>query len=412
MSKDSIDEMSKSGSGDFNSEVFKSALFIDVPIEARIKETAESLDVMKLSSRENLQTPVATPKQSDKNFLSSDLMKRLEENSPIKSHRSNDDVRKFSDLCLVNCESEGDLGVLTKQVHKISDKFEPGNKRILGKDKFNRNQSTGSHIGPKTEHSTRNFKLKTNVYPSNLGEDDYFDQSEISRKNSNLIQAKEEPKSLFNNSFRNFQQASNFFSPTYTAKQTKQVRGDSSPIYSYYDGTAECLSQTFFDEFKKSNNDQFMSKNNFIKKSESQIENSPTKFEKGVSGNFFEEMSRPKQEPQGKRSELSSHSGEAYQDFMEPSIFFGKDDSQNSSQNFAGTNSNNPNVNTSIGSNSNTKDSLNSKKRNQIVNNNKNQAATLSSEGDEYAVEMFGRKGWICEMCNNFNYESKIYFTI
>jgi len=27
---------------------------------------------------------------------------------------------------------------------------------------------------------------------------------------------------------------------------------------------------------------------------------------------------------------------------------------------------------------------------------------------EEYIVEMFGRKGWICEMCNNFNYETRV----
>ena len=26
---------------------------------------------------------------------------------------------------------------------------------------------------------------------------------------------------------------------------------------------------------------------------------------------------------------------------------------------------------------------------------------------DEYTIEMFGRRGWICEGCNNFNYESR-----
>ena len=26
---------------------------------------------------------------------------------------------------------------------------------------------------------------------------------------------------------------------------------------------------------------------------------------------------------------------------------------------------------------------------------------------DEYTFEMFGRRGWICEDCNNFNYESR-----
>jgi hypothetical protein len=28
---------------------------------------------------------------------------------------------------------------------------------------------------------------------------------------------------------------------------------------------------------------------------------------------------------------------------------------------------------------------------------------------DSYIVEMFGKRGWICDSCNNFNYESIIY---
>ena len=26
----------------------------------------------------------------------------------------------------------------------------------------------------------------------------------------------------------------------------------------------------------------------------------------------------------------------------------------------------------------------------------------------EYLVEMFGRRGWICKLCNNFNYETRV----
>ena len=28
-------------------------------------------------------------------------------------------------------------------------------------------------------------------------------------------------------------------------------------------------------------------------------------------------------------------------------------------------------------------------------------------EKDEFTIEMFGRRGWICEQCNNFNYDSR-----
>ena len=26
---------------------------------------------------------------------------------------------------------------------------------------------------------------------------------------------------------------------------------------------------------------------------------------------------------------------------------------------------------------------------------------------DEYTIEMFGRRGWICDLCNNFNYDTR-----
>ena len=33
---------------------------------------------------------------------------------------------------------------------------------------------------------------------------------------------------------------------------------------------------------------------------------------------------------------------------------------------------------------------------------------TENNEAGEYLVEMFGRRGWICKLCNNFNYETRI----
>ena len=29
-------------------------------------------------------------------------------------------------------------------------------------------------------------------------------------------------------------------------------------------------------------------------------------------------------------------------------------------------------------------------------------------EAADYLVEMFGRRGWICKLCNNFNYETRV----
>jgi hypothetical protein len=32
---------------------------------------------------------------------------------------------------------------------------------------------------------------------------------------------------------------------------------------------------------------------------------------------------------------------------------------------------------------------------------------SIIDDDESYIVEMFGKRGWVCESCNNFNYESK-----
>jgi len=43
---------------------------------------------------------------------------------------------------------------------------------------------------------------------------------------------------------------------------------------------------------------------------------------------------------------------------------------------------------------------------NQLENKNENNCSKI--EKDNYLVEMFGKKGWICILCNNFNYETRL----
>ena len=55
-------------------------------------------------------------------------------------------------------------------------------------------------------------------------------------------------------------------------------------------------------------------------------------------------------------------------------------------------------------------DNKNSKKNTNKSNNpkvKKNKKKKKKKIDDEYTVEMFGRRGWICQGCNNFNYESR-----
>ena len=44
------------------------------------------------------------------------------------------------------------------------------------------------------------------------------------------------------------------------------------------------------------------------------------------------------------------------------------------------------------------------------LNNPQNNKYNSKFDSEEYFVEMFGKRGWICDSCNNFNYESKLNF--
>ena len=42
-----------------------------------------------------------------------------------------------------------------------------------------------------------------------------------------------------------------------------------------------------------------------------------------------------------------------------------------------------------------------------IAANNNNNKQRKKKVIDEYTIEMFGRRGWICDLCNNFNYDTR-----
>ena len=46
-------------------------------------------------------------------------------------------------------------------------------------------------------------------------------------------------------------------------------------------------------------------------------------------------------------------------------------------------------------------------KNNQDAQNNNNNKQRKKKVIDEYTIEMFGRRGWICDLCNNFNYDTR-----
>jgi len=45
---------------------------------------------------------------------------------------------------------------------------------------------------------------------------------------------------------------------------------------------------------------------------------------------------------------------------------------------------------------------------NESMKKNTKRRINEKSDNGEYLVEMFGRRGWICKLCNNFNYETRV----
>jgi hypothetical protein len=475
---------------------FKSALYIDVDqyenIDGKLKEATDGLELLRLRSGSEVSnmTPNMTPRQSDtiKNYISSDLMMRLEESSPIKSLRSSEYMRRLSDFYNANVDEDN-----SNQSKRVSNSIvnlnrceEEGSIQRESAE-FDQNENVISNL---SNFTARNFKLKTHMMQGTQSNDEKIvtpntkETFEYPVNRKNLTQMKEEPQSLFtnsmnfsnNNNSNNPQQQSSHFSPIYNTKQAKQTRGgDSSPIYTYYDGTAECLSQTFYDEFKKSSNEQFMSKNNFIKKAEptnygddlSQNQGSMLTGHSKLNSKLSEDNSiNPSQMPFNmfansgvnlnhnftnfnKFSHQNFPQNSYQQQFSEDSRNISHDNSVNfmdysdtnnseymhfkNKMNNFNFNPNQPlnretpikNFNYNMMNPSALPFNNNQMNPGHLTNVNLNQGnvsnfgnvnnvsnlnnSNISNDQDEYTVEMFGRKGWICEMCNNFNYESTIF---
>ena len=65
----------------------------------------------------------------------------------------------------------------------------------------------------------------------------------------------------------------------------------------------------------------------------------------------------------------------------------------------------NNNITNNINNNMNINNNINNNKKN--VKQKKKKTKKKLKPYDDYTLEMFGRRGWICEECNNFNYESR-----
>ena len=419
---------------------FKAGLFVQT-------QKKEGLEYSNKGSNEQINTPCETPRVSDqnfKNYISSDLMRRLEESSPIKAGNSFDFSRKFSEMCLVNCDNineDNEEEITSNQINQesIQQNISPRIQHYPNIQKNpiiklesmdprieNRNlKSVGEAedvINATKNLKAKNFMLRTQIFKptSEYQRKESEDNTMISNQGdySNLGK---EPNSLFDNmmNFSNFNQNS-LMSPTYKHKSSRK---DSSPFYTYYNDTSEYLSQNFYDEFKKNiKSEQPIHRDrignldntyNYIKKA------TPMTEENRDNNTNTTRQSQQVYNPTYNKFNLDGYTqkfnidNRPKYDINNPSFNYTNIEEINSRSNH------NPYIHTSnpISPKEEGRDYMH-----QHINYMMNKDTPIKQipitdhssvpTEDDYIVEMFGRKGWICELCNNFNYESNILIFI
>lgn len=439
---------------------FKTALYIDVP-----NDINEGLENLRINSQE---LSSVTPRVSDsstkndliKNYISSDLMRRLEETSPMNhTYQSFDYSRKISELGLFSKENKIEEEVILEgeedPKHKESSydkeddqtqKMEIREEEKIKLSSTNNNQRDAEENKSKKEEASYNNVVN------------FPDQ-----------QDKNFEKSIFDN-YLNFDDSSN--SPQENPKKKNNQRRDSSPICSYYEGTTDFLSQSLI---KNPGNDSGLGpSNNYIKKIGIEENKSYPHMKMNVNAPSFNKYCN-----QGKTLPMMNDA-DLYDNMFNQNLFsfnngpnlfnetvndsgnnlydngsiFNVSGKQMNSQfnqrvmsnilpQQVNINNNFPSgqvVNSSVGNNfpMNPQSKINQGygsifpnptycgqsnpyNPNQMGGYYYNHMGNMGMQNgnfqpvdksEDYIVEMFGRRGWICEKCNNFNYESKgiIYF--
>ena len=221
MSEENIDIENK----DEKNIGFRTALYFQLPIiDDKFKEISEGLENMIIKS--NLDTPNSTPRPSDpkllefyKNCISSDLLKRLEENSPIKT--SNLELnRKISEIFLFNCDKDSE----SEQDQKDKTENTIMNSKIENQEiNFEENPLDLKNLPPNTKNFLPKNQLLDDSNISALGKDNSFcNNDNMSEIYMNIKKNKDSPKHQ---------------------KSVKYTDSKSSPICNYYNNCPENFSE-------------------------------------------------------------------------------------------------------------------------------------------------------------------------
>lgn len=234
---------------------FRTALYLDLPkIDERLKELSEGVENLKLNS--NIITPTLTPRTSDpktfeylKNCISSDLLRRLEESSPIKSNTPGLH-RKISEIFLLNCENkdEKESNFAFTEKNDKEEKVKDGSKFESPEVNFDEKAFDLKNL----KQNTKNYLPKN---AATIMEDQSFSSSKFSGNDRD--EDKERPALPINFNVEKSE------SPRH--KPAKYADSKSSPIFNYYNDTSEYFSQIFTGNYNNNynnNNNKLVEKKN------------------------------------------------------------------------------------------------------------------------------------------------------
>ena len=357
-----IEQKSKNANSKKAEKGFSTALLLNIsPFGENFKEPLEGVENMRLNT-----SACAAPNDNNSfmnDFLSFDLLQRIDAESPtpnqVKKEAPPD--QKIPD---VNIE---------KALNDMSEGYSSGN----GDDD---NDSENSDIILNQEDKDTIKEKENNP-----------------TKNQILNQLDQQQKNFVH------QQQGNF------------NNRNPIPLYSYYDSTSKYLSQSMLDEkskevkYNQSNNNPMMNFNNMNQMGMNFIHKNMNN-EDFFGNKMNNQFTYPYQNSQmrGSGTNMNSYLNQNQMSFPQE-MYFDNSMPQKNFQPFMNKNILPPNMQ-NMQMNNNTK-MLPQKKKGDSGNNlpHPNEQSTQKKDikDDDYVIEMFGRVGWICDQCNNFNYDTR-----
>ena len=208
---------------------------------------------------------------------------------------------------------------------------------------------------------------------------------------------------FFNNKYKNIENQEKFEDLDFDAINRKFYQNNENkyynPLMAYYNINNEYLIKKYIDNYNEINIEK---SNNYIRKdSFNQNEQNNTNYDESIEENqqILNEISFNKNELTNNYNQIGNN------DIYNQNNFY---QGNNNQQNITNNIFNNINfINTLQKPNFNSMNMINNNNFLRIFNNNNNNMNRNNNNNNQKNIEMFGKKGWICVYCSNFNYEGR-----